>query len=351
MEPESQTPLRFKFHWLDARGNQQGMRRKRGSFDGEALVLDELHIPAAVVADVQRVENRMVLTAFSNDGNPAHFAFMLPTATAQQLKARLDIARSATWAAWHRESLAKRGQDHTYRDGRCPHCGATVVLSKMPSTPQLFCHFCNTLSTVDPTAEPAPGEERLRLCDECGMFSQPRKFSVFYFYFLLVVYGWTHRTTWRCPGCMRGDAWKMLFGNLPFLLGVPVALTQLSRCYAGNVVGGAFSGLDRANLKARAGDLRGALDGYRRILERVPHSAGLKYNLGLALAKQADTQRAADMFELALEDCANYAPAYQALSRCCEQLGDTARLAALKAIWEDEPEPESATAPTTDGEH
>jgi tetratricopeptide (TPR) repeat protein len=100
-------------------------------------------------------------------------------------------------------------------------------------------------------------------------------------------------------------------------------------------VGGAFTGLDRANLRARAGDLRGALEGYRRILERVPHSAGLKYNLGLALLKQGDTARAAETFQLALEDCANYGPAYQALTGCYQQLGETARLAELKALWEE----------------
>jgi tetratricopeptide (TPR) repeat protein len=338
MESQVQPPLQFKFHWLDPNGRQQGLRREKGRFDGETLVLGDVQIPATVIASVERLEGRMVLTAFGVDGQAAQFGLLLPASTATELKLALDIARSATWAEWNRKSLAERGREHTYRDDHCPHCGATIVLSNMPRTPQLFCQFCNTLSTVDPREEAVPGEERLRLCDQCGMFSQPRKFSVFYFYFLVVAIGWTHRTTWRCPGCMRGDAWKMLLGNLPFVLGVPVALAQLSRCYAGNVVGGAFTGLDRANLKARAGDLRGALEGYRRILERVPHSAGLKYNLGVALERQADTERAAEMFQLALDDCANYAPPYQALRRCLEQLGDSDRLSALKAIWEDDGE-------------
>jgi len=30
---------------------------------------------------------------------------------------------------------------------------------------------------------------------------------------------------------MRGEAWKMFFGNLIFLLGVPVARIQLFRSY------------------------------------------------------------------------------------------------------------------------
>ncbi|HUG92541.1 MAG TPA: tetratricopeptide repeat protein [Planctomycetaceae bacterium] len=354
MHPPADPSLQFKFQWLNADGQPQGVFRKKGRFDGEALVLDDVQVPAAVIANVQQREGRMIVSAFGGDGNMAHLAFALSAADAQRLKAALDIARSAAWAEWHKQSLETKGRGHTYRDDRCPHCGATILLSSMPRSAQLYCHFCNTLSTVHPPQDAVPGEERLRLCDDCGMFSQPRKFTIFYFYMLIVVYGWNSRTTWRCPACMRGDAWKMLFGNLPFVLGVPVALTQLSRSYAGNVVGGAFNGLDRANLKARKGDLRGALDGYRRILERVPHSAGVKYNLGLALAKQGDTARAAETFQLALDDCSNYVPAYQMLSRCCEELGDTARLAELKAMWEDggdEAEEEPAEAPATSELH
>ena len=84
----------------------------------------------------------------------------------------------------------------------------------------------------------------------------------------------------------------------------------------------------------------------------MPHSAGLKYNLGLALLKQGDTARAAETFQLALDDCSNYAPAYHVLSRCYEQLGETARLAELKAMWDDgsdEPQAE-ATGETSPAE-
>jgi thioredoxin-like negative regulator of GroEL len=135
---------------------------------------------------------------------------------------------------------------------------------------------------------------------------------------------------------MRGDAWKMLFGNLLFVIGVPVAIVQLLRSYGGSVVGGAFKGLDTANLKARKGDLLGALAGYRTILQRVPHSAGVKFNLGRALIDQHETARAAETLRLALDDCSNYAPAYQLLVPCYEQLGETDKLEALRQMWDDE---------------
>lgn len=342
MSAELSEPLAFKFHLLNEQGQQTSLFRKRGSFDGETLLLDGVPIPAAGMLQTAIRENRMVVVYLTVDGGIAHVAFM-PTTKKEtdELKRRLDIARSATWAQMHREALTKRGRGDAYRDACCPRCTATVILTDMPPSPQLYCPFCDSLTTTDSIAGPIPGEESLRLCEECGMYSRPRKFTIFYFYFLLVVYGWWSRTTWRCPGCMRGQAWKMFFGNLLFLLGVPKAVAQLMRCYSGTVVGGAFRGLDGANLKARKGDVRGALAGYRSILERVPHSAGIKYNLALALLQQGDEPRAAEALELALADCANYVPAYQQLKGVYTRLGATERLQELTAMWEDVEEAQS----------
>jgi tetratricopeptide (TPR) repeat protein len=173
------------------------------------------------------------------------------------------------------------------------------------------------------------------------MYSKPRKFTIFYFYFLLVVYGFWSKPTWRCPACMRGVAWQMLFGNLLFVLGVPVAIVQLFRSYGFTELSGPFKGLDKGNIHARKGNFEAALMQYREIMNRVPNCAGLKYNLGLALLQQGDKSSAAKSFASALDDCANYAPAYQRLRPLCEELGDAPRLAALKAQWET---PEAAPA-------
>ena len=123
----------------------------------------------------------------------------------------------------------------------------------------------------------------------------------------------------------------MLAANFVFVLGIPVALVQLFRSYGGTDLSGPFRGLDTGNIKARKGDVGGALQQYRTILERVPHCAGLKYNLGLALLQQGDRSRAADSFAAALEDCVNYVPAYAVVSPLYEELGETDRLAELPA--------------------
>ena len=138
----------------------------------------------------------------------------------------------------------------------------------------------------------------------------------------------------------------MLLGNLPFLLGVPVAIVQLFRCYGGKITGSVLADLDTANLKARKGDMLAALQGYQKVLERVPFAAGVKYNLALALLQQEDYERAAESLELVLVDCANYSPAYHALVGCYVQLGEEAKLKELRRVWGEDDE----DVPTLDDE-
>lgn len=343
MRVSSESPLEFRFHWLNDQGQPQGFRRKKGRFDGELLVLDDVEIPAAAILHVEVRENRMAMAVMTADGKQATVLLMPASRRdTERIKSALDIARSDVWAQMHREELEKKGRGHAVRTSVCPHCDATLILTDMPVTPQIYCRFCHSLSTVSPDLEPVPGERTLRICDECGMFSKPRRFTIFYFYFLLVVYGFHYRFTWRCPPCMRGDAWKMLFGNLIFLLGVPVALVQLFRSYGGTDFVGPFKGLDTGNIRARKGDFAGALDQYRAIQERVPHSAGIKYNLGFALRQQGDRERAAGAFQAALDECSNYAPAYAHLRELYADLGATEQLKQLRRIWGEEESPQPA---------
>jgi len=323
----------FKFHWLSEEGQATTMFARKGSFDGEFLILEETEIPVGIILQSIVQENRMVLAFFTGDEENPVGHLLIQTGVANDLKEQLDIARSDVWAKQHKEELVKKGLGHTYRDEECPVCTARLILTDMPETPQLFCHFCDSLTTIDQAEEPVSREEDYSLCEECGMFSKPQKFTIFYFYFLLVVYGWWSKTTRRCPPCMRGEAWKMLFGNLIFLLGVPVAIIQLIRCYGADTVSGKFKGLNAGNVHARAGDVAKALEMYREILERVPFSAGVKYNLGMALLMQGDDERAADTFELALEDCANYVPAYQQLQQLYPKMGEPEKLKELERIW------------------
>tara|TARA_B100000029_G_scaffold508675_2_gene596148 strand:- start:586 stop:1653 length:1068 start_codon:yes stop_codon:yes gene_type:complete len=330
-------PLQFKFRWLDEQGNVTGFfTSKRGSFDGQELVLDDVTLPAANIMSLEVFQDRIAV-AFVAAGMADSAAFKIFKCPATDLKRAVDVSRSAAWAEMTREKMVEEGRGGSFRTTTCPQCTATLDVSDMPETPQIYCHYCDTLTT--PASGGLPNEQDFGLCEECGMFSKPRKFTIFYFYFLVAVWGYRTQVTHRCPACMRKEAWKMLLGNLPFLLGVPVAITQLIRCYGGKITGSVVADLDGANIRARKGDMLGALQGYQKVLDQVPFAAGVKYNLSLALLQQQETERAAGSLELAFKDCANYAPAYPLLSACYEEIGEEAKLKELRRIWGDDDVP------------
>ncbi|MGB0580824.1 MAG: tetratricopeptide repeat protein [Limisphaerales bacterium] len=332
----------FKFKWLNNEGKETGLFRKRGTFDGETLVLNDVALPIDSIVSFDAREKFIAVAVVTPQGEVTSIAAALSGMAASELKSRVDAACSGVWAQKEKKELEQTGEGHRYRDGCCRHCDATVVLTDMEPSPQVYCGYCDELSTTDAKPALLSAERGLKICEECGMFSRPKKFTIFYFYFLVVLWGFRQRVTWRCPACMRGEAWKMFFGNLLFVIGVPVAIAQLIRAYGGSV-SGPFAGLDKANIKASRGEPIKAVDDYRAILKRVPNSAGIKFNIGLGLLKQK-TEMAAESFKLALKDCANYTPAANALAHCYKELGQEEELKALKKKWgQEEPEPESGS--------
>ncbi len=335
--------FQFKFKFLNSQGQEEGFFSKKGSFDGETLQLDNAAIPVSAIVHLDNRDNRVVLAVAQKEGDPATVLFAVTSGSVATLKAALGKARSAVWADLHQSELKAKGRGSEFHAVDCPHCQATIDLTGHRQSPQVNCEFCHTVGTLH---APNKEESQYRICDECGMFSKPRKFTIFYFYFLLVVYGWSSRSTWRCPACMRGDAWKMLFGNLIFVLGVPVAIVQLIRAYGGADLSAMYKGLDSANIKARKGNLEGAIGEYRRILETYPNAAGIKYNIGLAFTQQNQLNEAAITLQAALNDCCNYRPAATLLAHCYTQLGREEDLAALKSEWGHEnAEEQDETAP------
>ena len=197
---------KFKFYFLNDEGQPASVLAKKGHLTDEEIVLDESPIPVAAIIDVD-VRGQLLVLSLATEGEPA--GIVIKTSKANRLKSELGVLRSAVWADHHQQELTAQGEAHRFRKLTCPSCHATLDLTDMAVTPQVHCNFCHTISTMpDPrdADSPADPEKGYRLCDECGMYSLPRRFTIFYFYFLLVIYGWQSRQTWRCPGCMRGEA-------------------------------------------------------------------------------------------------------------------------------------------------
>jgi len=325
---------RFKYYRVDQDGNTTTTFAYKGEFDGETLKLDNAEVPAEVIGEVETRGKYLFFSAVDEADEVVVLTLQITSGSAAKLRELLGRARSAKWAEAHEQEMIKQGQGHTFRKEICPHCDATINLTNMAVTPQVYCEFCHRVGTLTTALESSQaGEKDYGLCDECGMYSQPRKFTMFYFYFLLVVYGWSSNETYRCPACMRGEAWKMLAGNFLFVLGVPFALLQLFRAYGGTDIGSLYGGLDKANLLARGKKFENAVEAYQAILKKTPLAAGVKYNIALAFLHNDDTEGASHMLEFVLKDCANYEPAAATLLHCYTSLNETEKLTALKELW------------------
>ena len=325
--------LLFKYQLINEAGQPTGWLSKKGSFDGEQIHLDGESFPATSIVMTLLVKKVFVFVVDDQVQEPRTISLVMHSGNTQLLKTEVDRIRSADQVAKLEAAWRANGQMGPFRKEMCPNCAATLDLSHFDATPQIFCDYCDTIYTVPKQPETPANESEYRLCEHCGMYSRPRKFTEFYFYFLFVVYGWWTNDSMRCPACMRGTAWRMLAVNFLFVLGIIPAVYQLIRAYASDKVSGVFSGLHAANLKATKRNYSAATKIYQSILERLPLAAGIHYNLGLALVQNKEWERACSAFELSLDDCSNYRYAAGGLMHCYETLGRTTELAAMQQQW------------------
>ena len=311
-----------------------GMFAMAGSFDGKNLTLDEDIYPIKSILGTGIAE-KVLSVVVTQEGEWLNLTMIIKGEDPDTIKRAIDGARSSFDSAEEHKQLVEQGQGASFRSQQCPHCSATISLSKFADSPQCYCHYCETLFTIrdqygshqlESQTLDRSLEKKYRLCDECGMYSFPRKFTKFYFIFLVYFIHFIHDKTVRCPGCMRKEAWKMLFGNIFGLLGLPVAFMQLFRSYRGRVEKGPLKGLDDANLLANRGKVGKALDRYDALMDNLPINAGIKYNIGSGLLTEGDVAHAETMFLLSLEDCSNYGPSLQGLHFCYESLGKNEEL-------------------------
>jgi len=317
-----------------------GMFALTGSFDGQNLTLDEEVFPIRLIVGVGTYDHVMSLVISNEDDTERDTrSIVFKGESPDAVRRAIDGSRSSFEVAEEQKRLIEEGQGSSFRSEVCPHCTASISLSKFADSPQCYCHYCETLFTIrsqhgarelESITLVQSEEPNYRMCEECGMYSFPRKFSKFYFVFLLYFMHIVSEKTVRCPGCMRWEAWKMLVGNIFGLLGLPVAITQLVRSYRGRVEKGPLKGLDDANILANRGKIDRALDRYDELMDNLPINAGIKYNIGSGLLTKGDVPHAEAMFLLSLEDCSNFAPSLSGLLFCYQALEKNEQRAQLE---------------------
>lgn len=331
--------LKFRFRFIDGRGAATGLLSKRGRFDGETLQLGKEVIPVENILSATERPQRVAFMLRVEDSDEHAMVVIEPYGGASKrtrIVRTINGACSRAMAERRREELTAKNADYTFRTASCPCCEAVIDLSACPPSPQMYCHFCESLSPIDAPA--SPDESKLRLCDNCGLYSDARQFLIFYFYCLIVLWGMREERRRCCSLCMRPTAWKMFAFNLVFILGVPTALTQLIRSYFfGAALRGDFRQLSRANALARRKRTEEASAIYRSIEQQLGVCAGVKFNHGLAWKKRGPDyyQHAEEHFIAALSDCGNYWPALDALCECYAARGRTQELDKIKAVWSD----------------
>ncbi len=341
MPHQLEAPILFKYRWFDESGAAAGFAGGPGRFDGISLRFGEYVLDVDSMIGLHVDNGVFFLSAIDPQGELLNLNVEVFGTDPKKLEIAINASRSDAVAAREKKGLIAAGQADSYRDAICPFCKATILLVNLPETEQVYCEYCDTLYSRERT-EMGDMERHFRICESCEMYSRPRSFSVFYFYFLVFTFGFHHDTTVRCSGCMRRSAWKMVIGNLFGLIGLPFALVQLYRSYSTRKLTGVFERLDDANLLARRGRMDEALELYDQIMDRVPQNAGVKFNIASGLMFKRDYEHAEQMFELSLDDCANYWPSINGLLLSLQKQRKTKKIAVVRELWGLRPGPPPA---------
>lgn len=317
--------FRFKFKEINDEGQPRGLFSTKAVITDSSLVLGEDTVPLHQVIGADGHTHNAFVRWRTETGALTHHAFRVTGGGLSNVLRRINQACSRAKAGHRREYLSQQGRDAEYRDWTCPKCGSVVDLSGLEQTPQCWCPYCDALFTL--TGEAPANESSFSCCEQCNLYAQPKPFTVFYFWFILVAFGYQYQVKRMCNVCMRKEVWKMLLVNFVFLVGTIPSLVQVFRAYfGGSKLSAGFRELDGANAAAHKGDFAAASNLYQRLLEKHPHSAGVFYNLGLAQFNEGNLDNAASALNASLNACINYAPAFSALCNLLETTGDSARL-------------------------
>lgn len=239
---------------------------------------------------------------------------------ARDLERTIDRRASALAAQRHKQELAAAGEESRYRVMICPHCEATIGLSDLERTSYVYCRYCKSI--LDQSGSIVSAGDAYCVCSECQMFGRVRGYTVFYFYFLLIVYGFSYGRRYLCDTCAVRTAQRALLLNFIFLLGIPSSIYMWAKALTGHEP--EMKELPRANALARKGKAKEAEAIYMRLLQRLPEHPGLLVNQGIGYLQASDGQRGVEFLNRSLRACSNYQPAIQMLLRL-QQMADASR--------------------------
>lgn len=312
------TPFKFKFI---SNNQASGIFAKKGSIDGNGVMLDRDVISYDSIAAVQTIDNRMVLVLTDIRGlgdkaikfliNGNVLPIEVYKAQAPDLKRLLNRVISRKDADRVREQLTSAGKASLFTTVNCPHCQSTIDQSERERTRYIYCQYCEAI--FQPGQAAAPNGVNYKICGDCGMYDRVAGYTEFYFYFLLVVYGFSYKRRHVCDNCANSIFWKTLLANLIFVLGVPASLYVKIRSSIGRAAN--LQELPAANALALKGRYQEASIIYSRLHQYHPEHPGLLMNQGIGHLAAKDLAGGLSCFKRALKSCNNYLPAMEIIHR------------------------------------
>jgi tetratricopeptide (TPR) repeat protein len=292
----------FSFRYL--RPNETIFGKRQGAI-GRTLTLDDTDIPWDQLVETMVRGNRLVLVL----GVGVTLLLQPAGMSAAQVKRAIDRRVSLLEAEQRRAQFIAEGQGHLVRSVECPMCKATVDLSGLEPTHYTYCHFCESVFADEPRH--VTDGRVYRTCEDCGMFDRIQDYPEFYFYFLLIVYGFSYKERYLCDSCAHDLFFKTLFANFLFVVGIPVSVWVKVKSMRGREP--IFESLPDGNHHAKAGRYQDAIPVFKRLLRKHPDHPGILTNQALAQFRAGHEQAAGETLARAIAACNSYMPALQLL--------------------------------------
>jgi hypothetical protein len=307
------TELPFKFRYV-RNGYAQGLFAQKASLDPNHIILGKDTLKYDDIVDTTARGQRIVLVLSSTaDLSPtlskslageSVIVLEISGAQAKDVERLIDRISSQKAIEQRRHELLQLGKSDLLRTVSCPECAAAIDLTDFDRTPHIYCRFCESLFQEN---QPILTKgDTYRICDECGMFDRVKGYTEFYFYCLILVYGFSYKRRYMGDHCAHNLSWKMFWINLIFLLGVPVAIYNKIKSMMGR--NPTLHQLSCANALAKKGQYQKAQPIYNQLYQHHFEHPGVLMNEGMGHLIGKDVDGAVRCWRRSLHSCSNYHP-------------------------------------------
>ncbi len=318
--PKNNSEITFKFRYV-MNAHAQGIFAKKGIVNEQEILLDKERLIYDDIVDSTTRDRRIVLTLSSSASlskkvsekviETAYLVLEIYNAKPLEIERFIDRISSKKEVEQKQRQLIAAGEGNLFRSAVCPHCEATIDLSDLNRSSYIYCRFCETVFRETQTA--MTRGENYRVCEECQMFDRVKGYTEFYFYFLLVVYGYSYKRRHLCDNCAGNLFVKMILINFIFILGIIPSLCVKIKSMMGRDP--ELKRLAKANALALNGKYDRAAGIYEQLYQSYANHPGLLMNQGIGHLKGSDLSGASRCFEKSLAACSNYVPTMRLLQR------------------------------------